>query len=68
MECFEHTRAGLVSNRTFNVTGVSAVRVSSEWDNEGRPVAQKFPDLLTGCRRLGKSCEPRPREKVNRCG
>ena len=48
VESFEYTAAGLVSKKTLNVTGVSAVSVSYEWDNEGRPVVQKFPDMATG--------------------
>ncbi|MBL0156992.1 MAG: RHS repeat protein [Bryobacterales bacterium] len=48
VESFEYTVAGLVSKKTLNVTGTSAVSVSYEWDNEGRPVAQKFPDMATG--------------------
>ncbi|MBL0155497.1 MAG: hypothetical protein IPP47_00020 [Bryobacterales bacterium] len=47
VESFEYTVAGLVSKKALNVTGVSAVSVSYEWDNEGRPVAQKFPDMAT---------------------
>ncbi|MDO8941627.1 MAG: RHS repeat-associated core domain-containing protein, partial [Desulfobacterales bacterium] len=48
VESFEYTVAGLVSKKTLNVTGASAVSVSYEWDNEGRPIAQKFPDMATG--------------------
>ena len=47
VESFEYTVAGLVSKKTLNVTGASAVSVSYEWDNEGRPIAQKFPDMAT---------------------
>ena len=48
VESFEYTPAGLVSKKTLNVTGVSAVSVNYEWDLEGRPVGQKFPDMATG--------------------
>ena len=48
MESFAYTVAGLVSQKTLNVTGTSAVSVSYECGNEGRPVVQKYPDMATG--------------------
>ena len=48
VESFEDTVAGLVSKKTLNVTGVSAVSVSYEWDSEGWPIARKFPNMATG--------------------
>ncbi|HEY3444428.1 MAG TPA: RHS repeat-associated core domain-containing protein [Paludibaculum sp.] len=45
VESFEYTTSGLVSKKSLNVTGViGPVDVTYGWDNEGRPVWQKYQD------------------------
>ena len=47
--------------------------VSYKWHEEGRPLAQKLPEMATGCKRGGTSCELRPGillrayEEVTKC-
>jgi len=47
VESFSYTAAGLVTQKSLQVTGVATVNLTYGWDTEGRPTWQQFPTVGT---------------------